>query len=198
MTRIRASTRSRCWAASSPACSSSTQSWRAGRQSHYGRPCIHSSTIAGGTQLSAYPGTCAVGIERCLVPEETVAQSHAELEAVIARAAALEPRLKVDLEMVVGREAMSLARSERVVTELAAAVARRLRTAPTIRGDMGWMDSGILVGGGLPCVAFGPTGAGEHTAAEWVDLESVRTCASALADTARSFCSVQDHAERDH
>jgi acetylornithine deacetylase len=154
----------------------------------YGRPCIHASTIAGGTQLSAYPGSCGVGIERCLVPGETVEQSHAELEAVIARAGALEPRLNVELRMVVGREAMSLQRSEAVVAELAAATARRLGTAPPIRGDMGWMDSGILVDGGIPCVAFGPTGAGEHTAAEWVDLESVRTCASVLADTARSFC----------
>ncbi len=96
--------------------------------------------------------------------------------------------------MVVGREAMSLERSEAVVTELAAAAARRLPTAPVVRGDMGWMDSGILVDGGIPCVAFGPKGEGEHTAAEWVDLESVRTCPSVLADTARSFCSVQDHA----
>ncbi len=154
----------------------------------YGRPCIHASTIAGGTQLPAYPGACEVGIERCLVPGETVAQAEGELEQVLARAAALDPRLKTQLRRVVGREALSLDRSEAVISELAAATATHLGTAPVIRGDMGWMDSGILVDGGIPCVAFGPTGAGEHTADEWVDLESVRTCASVLADTARSFC----------
>jgi acetylornithine deacetylase len=160
----------------------------------YGRPCIHASTIAGGSQLSAYPGACEVGVERCLVPGETVAQAEAELEQVLARAAARDPRLNVELRRVIGREALSLDRSEAVITDLAAAAERHLGTAPVIRGDMGWMDSGILVEGGIPCVAFGPSGAGEHTADEWVDLESVRTCARVLADAARAFCSVQDHA----
>ncbi len=154
----------------------------------YGRPCIHASTITGGTQLPCYPGVCEVGIERCLVPGETVAQAHSELDALLARAAVIEPRLRTELQLIVGREAMSLGRSEAVVTELATAARTHLGAAPQIRGDMGWMDSGILVGGGIPCVAFGPTGAGEHTADEWVDLESVRTCGRVLADTARSFC----------
>lgn len=160
----------------------------------YGRPCVHASTIAGGTQLSAYPAACEVGVERCLVPGESVEQAQSELEAVIARAAELEPRLSVELRPVVGREAMSLERSEAVVTELVAAARRHLGAEPVIRGDMGWMDSGILFDGGIPCVAFGPTGAGEHTAGEWVELESLHTCARVLADTARSFCSVQDDA----
>lgn len=154
----------------------------------YGRPCIHASTIFGGSQLSAYPGRCEVGIERCLVPGETVAQAHAELEDVLARAAAHEPRLNAELRQIVGREAMALERSEPVVTALAAVVGRHLGAPPEIRGDMGWMDSGILVEAGIPCVAFGPTGGGEHTAGEWVDLSSVTTCARVLADTARSFC----------
>ena len=154
----------------------------------YGRPCIHASTISGGSQLSAYPGRCEVGIERCLVPGETVASARAELEEVLARAGAQEPRLNATLKQIVGREAMSLARSELVVTELASVAARHLGASPEIRGDMGWMDSGILVEAGIPCVAFGPTGGGEHTGAEWVDLSSVTVCARVLADTARSFC----------
>ncbi|MCJ7822457.1 MAG: sulfatase-like hydrolase/transferase, partial [Armatimonadetes bacterium] len=38
-------------------------------------------------------------------------------------------------------------------------------------------DSGILFESGIPCLTFGPIGAGEHTATEWVDVESVETCA---------------------
>ncbi len=154
----------------------------------YGRPCIHASTIAGGTQLSAYPGRCEVGIERCLIPGETVAQARAELEEVLARAAAREPRLNAQLQQIVGREAMALERSEPVVTELASVAARLLGAPREVRGDMGWMDSGILVEAGIPCVAFGPTGGGEHTSGEWVDVSSVSACARVLADTARSFC----------
>ena len=57
-----------------------------------------------------------------------------------------------------------------------------------VRGDIGWMDSGILFESGVPCLTFGPIGAGEHTAVEWVDVASVETCAQVLEQTARRFC----------
>jgi acetylornithine deacetylase len=60
--------------------------------------------------------------------------------------------------------------------------------AVRLRGDVGWMDSGVLVEAGIPCVAFGPTGDGEHTGDEWVDLASVAACADVLEVAARAFC----------
>ena len=45
-------------------------------RARYGRGSIHASTIAGGDQLPAYPARCAVGVERCLIAGETVAQAH--------------------------------------------------------------------------------------------------------------------------
>ena len=47
---------------------------------------------------------------------------------------------------------------------------------------------GILVEAGIPCVVYGPVGAGLHTADEWVDLASVDTCVTAFERLARSFC----------
>ena len=47
----------------------------------YGRGSIHASTIAGGTQLPAYPGLCRLGIERCLIAGESVSQSRAEIDS---------------------------------------------------------------------------------------------------------------------
>ena len=58
-----------------------------------------------------------------------------------------------------------------------------------MRSDYGWMDSGVLVEAGIPCVVFGPIGDGVHTADEWVDLESVERCAEIYELVARSFCS---------
>jgi acetylornithine deacetylase len=154
----------------------------------YGRPNIHASTIAGGSQLSAYPGSCVVGVERCTIPGETIAAARAEVEAILDRAAKADGRLNVALRTIVEREAMLLERGETIVTELAAAAAATLGSASPIRGDMGWMDSGILAEAAIPCVAFGPTGDGEHTAGEWVELASVAACADVLATLARSFC----------
>jgi acetylornithine deacetylase len=59
-----------------------------------------------------------------------------------------------------------------------------------VRGEIGWMDSGILFESGVPCLTFGPTGAGEHTAVEWVEVASIETCARVLEQTARAFCSI--------
>lgn len=162
----------------------------AGPATEYGRPCIHAATVTGGRQLSAYPASCTVGIERCTIPGETVQEALAQLQARLDRYARQDPRARYELRTIVGRDAISLPASEPVVQAVTAAARERLGERTRVRGDMGWMDSGVLVEAGIPCVAFGPLGDGEHTDAEWVDLESVRDCAAVLADTARAFCGV--------
>lgn len=158
----------------------------------YGRPSIHASTIAGGSQLPAFPARTVLGIERCTIAGETYRGATAEIEAMIAAAKAADPRFNAELELIVGRDPVELASGEPIVELLDAAVSERLGRPAVHRGDMGWMDSGILVEAGVPCVVFGPTGAGEHTDEEWVDIASVETCAEILADTARRFCAPRE------
>jgi acetylornithine deacetylase len=154
----------------------------------YGRGSIHASTIAGGTQLPAYPGVCRLGVERCLIAGETVAGSQAEIAALLDAAAAADPRFAATSRMVVGREPVSLSRDDPVVRALVEAATAQLGRAPVVRGDIGWADSGIFAESGIPCAQFGPIGGGEHTAAEWVDADSVKLVARVLEATARSFC----------
>lgn len=156
----------------------------------YGRPSIHASTIAGGTLYPAYPHHVTLGIERCTVPGETLAQAEAEITTIIDRGRAADPRLDVTWTTEIAREAVALDAAGRVVPILSAAAERVLGAAPARRGDMGWMDSGILVEAGIPCVIFGPTGGAEHGPDEWVDLASVERCADVLEATARDFCAV--------
>jgi acetylornithine deacetylase len=54
--------------------------------------------------------------------------------------------------------------------------------------EIGWMDSGILNDAGIPCVVFGPSGAGEHTVNEWVEMDSLDACVNVLERAIRSFC----------
>ena len=154
----------------------------------YGRGSIHAATIAGGTQLPAYPGRCTLGVERCLVAGETVAQSRAEMEALLASATAADPRFRGEARTVVAREAMRMSPDEPVVAAVAAAAEAVLGRPPRLCGDIGWGDSGLLVEAGTPCVTFGPVGHGEHTADEWVDLGSVAATAAVLEETVRRFC----------
>jgi acetylornithine deacetylase/succinyl-diaminopimelate desuccinylase-like protein len=89
---------------------------------------------------------------------------------------------------VVGREPVSLERDDPVVLALVAGAAGELGHAPLVRGDIGWADSGIFAEAGIPCAQFGPVGDGEHTAGEWVDVESVKLVARVLEAAARRYC----------
>ncbi|HTX70777.1 MAG TPA: M20/M25/M40 family metallo-hydrolase [Thermoleophilia bacterium] len=154
----------------------------------YGRGSIHASTIEGGTQLPAYPARCTLGVERCTIAGETLAQSRAEMESLLAAAHAADPRFSAELRTVVAREAMHMERDEPVVKAAAAAAEAVLGRPARLAGDIAWGDSGLLVEAGIPCVTFGPIGHGEHTAEEWVDLESVAQTAAVAEGAARLFC----------
>jgi acetylornithine deacetylase len=154
----------------------------------YGRGSVHAATISGGAQLPAYPASCTLGVERCLIAGETVAQSRAEMEALLETARAADSRFSAEFRTVVAREAMHMAPGEPVVRAVVAAAGAVLGRPPVLCGDIAWGDSGLLVEAGIPCVTFGPSGHGEHTAGEWVDLASVARTAAVLEGAARLFC----------
>ncbi|HMK93170.1 MAG TPA: M20/M25/M40 family metallo-hydrolase, partial [Thermoleophilia bacterium] len=154
----------------------------------YGRGSIHASTIEGGTQLPAYPSRCVLGIERCLIAGESVAQSQREIDDLLGAASAADERFTAEARLVVGREPVALSRDDPVVRALVQAATAQLGRAPVVRGDLGWADSGIFAEAGIPCAQFGPLGGGEHATGEWVDVESVKTVARVLEQAARAFC----------
>ena len=59
---------------------------------------------------------------------------------------------------------------------------------PVIIGVAYWMDMALLNAAGIPCVAFGPEGAGEHADVEWVDVASVERCVDVYLKTAEALC----------
>ena len=154
----------------------------------WGRPNIHASTIRGGTSYPMFPAECVIGVERCLMPGEAVAESRAEMERLLADARAADERFSGVVETIIAREPVVLDREEAVVRAAVAAAAARTGSDPVVRSDYGWMDSGILVEAGIPCVVLGPTGDGLHTVDEWVDLESVDQCADAYVRMIRALC----------
>jgi acetylornithine deacetylase len=154
----------------------------------WGRPSVHASTIRGGTSYPMYPGECVIGVERCLMPGESVADSRAEMEQLLADAREADGRFSGAVETVVAREPVVLDRDEPVVRSAVAAVTAVAGAPPVVRSDYGWMDSGILVEAGIPCVVVGPTGDGLHTAEEWVDLASVEACVDIFERMARELC----------
>jgi acetylornithine deacetylase len=155
----------------------------------WGRASIHASTITGGDQLPVYPAGCTVGVERCLIPGETWRGAEDEIREMLARAKAGDPEFAGSFTTIVGRDPIAIARDEPVARALIASCEEVVGRPPVVRGDIGWMDSGILFESGVPCLTFGPVGAGEHTGVEWVDVASVETCSRVLEAAARLFCS---------
>jgi acetylornithine deacetylase len=50
------------------------------------------------------------------------------------------------------------------------------------------MDAALLAEADIETVVMGPIGAGEHSAVEWVDVDSVVQMAVILARTALAYC----------
>ena len=53
-----------------------------------------------------------------------------------------------------------------------------------------WTDAALLAEVGFDSILFGPTGAGAHSAEEWVDVQSVVDTTHILAETAIEFCGI--------
>jgi acetylornithine deacetylase len=161
----------------------------AGRETpEWGRPSVHASTVRGGQGYPSYPAECVIGVERCLMPGESVAESAAEMDALLELARSADERFEGSVRTVVAREPVLLDRGEPVVQAAIAAAHAVLGRPPVVRSDYGWMDSGILVEAGIPCVVLGPVGDGLHTADEWVDLASIEACADVYERMARALC----------
>jgi acetylornithine deacetylase len=155
----------------------------------WGRPGIHASTIRGGQSYPTIPAECVVGVERCLMVGESVATAMAEIDHLLATGRSADERFQGRCDMVIAREPIIVDRDGPLITQLIEAATSELGKPPVVRADYGWTDAGVLVEAGVPCVVFGPTGGGLHTAAEWVDLPSVDACARVLEALARDYCS---------
>ena len=130
-----------------------------------GTGSIHASLIDGGQEMSTYPSRCVLKIERRTVPGEDIS---GEIEGA-----------RVFLE----RPASEVAHGHPLALALAQAAGD-----PVIIGVSYWMDMALLNAAGIPCVAYGPTGAGEHADVEWVDIASVEKCVEVYLKAASLLC----------
>jgi len=143
----------------------------------------HCSLIQGGSGLSTYAEECTLKIERRTLPGETPERVLEELEEVI-RATGEE----ANLQLLLDRQPLVCGAETKIVTSLREAVTSVTGHAPELTGVGYWMDAALLAAAGIPTANYGPSGAGAHEAVEWVDLDSVVSCAQVLANSARIFC----------
>ncbi|MEZ4520210.1 MAG: ArgE/DapE family deacylase [Thermomicrobiales bacterium] len=153
-----------------------------------GTGSIHASLISGGQELSSYPDLCRLDIERRTIPNEDAAIVEKQIQSIISRVSESDPSVRATLRTGLVREPYEIDEDAPIVTLLRKQAAAKLGSAPEIGGETGWMDSAILGAAGIPTVIFGPAGDGAHAIEEWVDLESVETCANVLVAVLEEFC----------
>jgi acetylornithine deacetylase len=130
-----------------------------------GTGSIHASLIEGGQEMSTYPSRCVLKIERRTLPGEDISREFPGARVLLER-----PPSEVPFDH-----------------PLALAIAR-VAGDPVIIGVAYWMDMALLNAAGIPCVAYGPTGAGEHADVEWVDVASVERCVDVYLKAAEMLC----------
>lgn len=140
---------------------------------------IHASLIRGGEELSSYPASCTVSLERRTLPGETPATVEAELRDMLDRITA-DGKISYEIEHGLHRSPFHVDADAFIVRTLAAAIAQSTGEEPRHRGEPFWTDAALLSDAGIPTVLFGVSGGGAHAAQEWVDVDSLITVTDAL------------------
>ena len=164
-----------------------------------GRASVHCSLIAGGVELSTYPDRCTLEIERRLLPGETPAAVHDEIEGILADLRAASPDFTATYTQFFARSPLEVPEDAPIVRAIDTAATPVLGGVPQHTGMAGWTDAQVLDGAGIQSVLFGP-GAEEdptteslsqaHAAVEYASIRSVATCSRILVAVARSFCRI--------
>lgn len=153
-----------------------------------GTGSIHASLIRGGEELSSYPASCTVSLERRTVPGENSATVEAELRKVLDAIASSDPDFSYTVTEILERHAFEVSAEEPIVQALEAAAVAVTGTPATVRGEAFWTDASLMLEAGIPGLLFGVDGGGAHAATEWVELDSVLRVSHILATTVSNFC----------
>ena len=153
-----------------------------------GTGSVHASLISGGQEMSSYPASCTVRLERRTVPGETPRTIAADLKAIIDDIARNDPGFRAVIKAGLARDPLQDPGRSGIVDIVEAAATARLGRSPALTGEAGWGDGAIFNALGVPSIQFGHIGGGFHSATEWADIASVEALADILADAARQFC----------
>ena len=146
-----------------------------------GTGSIHASLIEGGQEMSTYPARCVAKLERRTVPGEDGA-------SVLNEIAEISPPHSLGRARVGARILLERPPSEVEASHPLSRAVARAAGDPVIIGVAYWMDMALLNAAGIPCVAFGPEGEGEHADVEWVDVASVERCVDVYLKSAELLC----------
>ena len=149
-----------------------------------GTASLHASIITGGQELSSYPASCRLLLERRTLAGEADGQADREVAGILADLQAEDPDFAADARTTFARPAYEVPEGHPLpgaFKEILASLGCQAEEA----GLSFWTDAAVLGAAGIPTVLFGPGGAGLHSTEEYVTVRDVRVCRDALARLAR-------------
>ena len=149
---------------------------------------IHASIIEGGNELSTYPASCKLQLERRLIPGENRNAVEKEMGDMLRSISGSDPKFRAEHKLTFYRGPMEVSPDEPVCRALVEASTSVLGFKPQFTGGSGWLDTQIMTEKGIPSVSYGPTGEGAHAKIEWVDLRSVLDVARVQEYAVKAFC----------
>jgi acetylornithine deacetylase len=149
---------------------------------------VHASIIQGGSELSTYPTSCRLQLERRLIPGESQETVDVEMAAMLRSLSKADPKFRAEHKIAFYRAPMEVSPEEPICRALVEASIGVLGREPLFVGGSGWLDTQIMTGRGIPSVSYGPTGDGAHAKEEWVDLRSVAEAARVQEHAVKAFC----------
>ena len=149
---------------------------------------LHASLIRGGQELSSYPQSCVVSIERRTIPGESVESVCAEFQQILDSIAADDPTFRASLRPGLFLSPMETSADSAIARLILQQTQATVGQMPEVVGVPYWTDAATLSQAGIPALLFGPAGTGAHAVEEWVDLQSVEQCTEIFLQTALVFC----------
>lgn len=153
-----------------------------------GNASLHASLIEGGQELSSYPAECRLQLERRMLPGETEQSAEAELREMLAGLEKQDAEFRATLRGGLGARPAYEIREDSSLVQRARKIIANVCGACELSGMSAWTDTALLAAAGIPGVVFGPAGRGLHGAEEYVELDSVARCATALHEIILEFC----------
>ena len=153
-----------------------------------GSGSVHASVIAGGREMSSYPATCRLGLERRTVPGETAQSVITELEDIAEGCRRADPGFKASIDLTFERRPFSIDAGHEIVELVSSVAARTSGRRTGVSGSAGWMDAALLSDRSIPTVVYGPAGGDFHGDNEWVDVASIEACTEVLTEVAKAYC----------
>jgi acetylornithine deacetylase len=147
-----------------------------------GTGSMHASIINGGRELSSYPDSCTLQMERRTVTGEDEAVVAAEMEELLGRLRREDAEFEGSARVTGYRAAYCLDPAHRLPQALGLALGQAGRSSEPV-GMSFWTDAALLAGAGIPSILFGPGGAGLHSVVEYVNLDDVYLCRDILCET---------------